>query len=1153
MLAFFKRRVVIVVIGLVLLAAFIWFAGPLFAFGPYRPLETEMARLITILLVIVFWAGSRWLKRQRAKRASDQIAAAVVGQAAVEAPSPDVVRLREQFEKAVAALKQKRRDGHTLYELPWYIIIGAPGAGKTTALVKSGLHFPLEQEVGRGAVRGIGGTRNCDWWFTDEAIFLDTAGRYTTHDSDAAADSTGWAEFLALLRKYRSRRPVNGVLLAISAQDLLTEGAREREAHIDALRRRLDELNRELRIQLPVYLLITKCDLISGFTEYFDDLLSAEGRAQIWGVTFPYDQTLKGEAASRFGAEFDALLTRLNERVMARVAGERDRRRRPKIFGFPQQVAMLRDALTEFVTTVFSTTRFDRQVLLRGVYFTSATQEGTPIDRLLGAMSRRFGVAPDVMAPSPGKEKAYFIERLLKDVIIGESGVAGINRRLEATQAAIQLAAYAAIAVLTVAGLVALSVSYRNNRAFVATVAEQSAQLSTVPSSATGAPLDRVLPRLDAVRRVSDVANRYRGDTPWLRMGWGLYEGNALGDAARDAYTRELNGALIGALKTRFETRLREYATEPEKLYEYLKGYLMLGHPERLNATHVGFLADLEWEALYSFDEQAVRRLSSHFRALLTDEGGLRPMPIDERLVAQARSTIQQASIPVLMFNQIKSTYSDDATRALHLDVAAGVGVEQVFRRKTGRPLSTPISALYTKAVFEEVTGRSTDQLVRQFAEDQWVWGEERLAVAATAKLGADLIAVYEKDYISAWDAILADLELAPLGTLDRTKEALAILGRPTSPLRGLLKAVDDNTFLVKPEDPAQQKAADGVAGRLGAVFNKGKAVLGIPTVKPGLAITQHFAGLHQLVSGEGGGGARLDGVLQQIQQIQQKLVQVGREAGLNTPDNPKTMADIRISAEALSNDADALPPMVAPLVKQLGNSTALVTGSELRGTLATKYREEVVTECRALLAGRFPLVSTGPDLPVADFGRLFGAEGVYESFFRSELRDLVERQGDGWGWRPGAAGSVNLDQFEAAERIKRQFFPRGGPVPEMTFTVTPIELDEASKQFALEYDGQTIVNRHGPERSWTVTWPGDKGGTVVARFDEASGAQPSLVFDGPWGWFRLMAAGQVQRQSETRFVLTLGTGGHRTRLRVDANSVWNPFARSDLQQFRCG
>src|SRR5688572_17393593 len=436
------RRFLPIILGLLLLALVIWFGGPYVAFGPYVPLESERARWIAIAVVIGIWVAAKLLRQLRANRASDQLVAAVVKQASNEPrPSADVVQLRERFEEAVAALKQQRKSGHSLYDLPWYVIIGAPGSGKTTALINSGLHFPLEQRGGKAALRGVGGTRNCDWWFTDEAVLLDTAGRYTTQDSDATADSTGWSEFLALLRKYRKRRPVNGVLLTISAQDLMTQGHAALEGHVDAARRRLNELNRELHIQLPVYLLVTKCDLVAGFTEYFDDL-SQEGRALVWGVTFPYEQALKGETPKAFPAEFDALMTRLNERVFARVEDDRDARRRSKVFGFPQQMASLRDSLNQFVADVFGSTRFDQQILLRGVYFTSGTQEGTPIDRLLGAIGRKFAVSADAVMQPPGRGKAYFIEKLLKDVVFAESGLAGVNRRFEFQMAAAQMGTY---------------------------------------------------------------------------------------------------------------------------------------------------------------------------------------------------------------------------------------------------------------------------------------------------------------------------------------------------------------------------------------------------------------------------------------------------------------------------------------------------------------------------------------------------------------------------------------------------------------------------------------------------------------------------------------------------------------------------------------
>ena len=143
--------------------------------------------------------------------------------------------------------------------------------------------------------------------------------------------------------KYRHRRPINGVILTISAKDLMTLGASGREAQVEAARLRLRELNRELQIQLPVYVMVTMCDMVAGFAEYFDDL-AQDTRAQVWGVTFPYEQTLNGESTQRFVPEFEALITRLNQRLFTRLDEDRDVRRRTTVFAFPQQMAALRDS-----------------------------------------------------------------------------------------------------------------------------------------------------------------------------------------------------------------------------------------------------------------------------------------------------------------------------------------------------------------------------------------------------------------------------------------------------------------------------------------------------------------------------------------------------------------------------------------------------------------------------------------------------------------------------------------------------------------------------------------------------------------------------------------------------------------------------------------
>ena len=1155
MLSLLTSRAMIVIPGFAMAGLFIWYAGPYFAFGNYRPLDTEFGRLVAIVAIVAIWALVKLVKRLRANRASDKLVAAVVKQSHAEPrPSAEAMQLRERFEDAVATLKKTRRSGHSLYELPWYVIIGAPGSGKTTALVNSGLNFPLEQRTGKGALRGVGGTRNCDWWFTDEAVFLDTAGRYTTQDSDATADSAAWAEFLSLLRKYRKRRPVNGIILTISTHDLLVQSHAAREAHVAAVRRRLAEINQQLKIQLPVYLMVTKADLIAGFTEYFDDL-TQEGRAQVWGVTFPYEQTTKGEAAKNFPVELDALIERLNARLFARLEEERDVRRRAKVFAFPQQVAALREALTEFVTEVCAATRFDQQVLLRGVYFTSGTQEGTPIDRLLGALGRRFAVAPDVVAAPPGRGKAYFIERLLKTVLLGESGLAGVNRRLEVQKAAAQFGAYIAAIVIAVLGLVAFSVSYARNRAYVDQVAADLATLREVPPVEQAASLERARPRLDAVRAVSDSAGRYRDDTPYA-MRWGLYQGTSLGNAARDAYVRELDSVLLPRVAARFKQRLIEYTAEPDKLYYYLKAYLMLGQPEHLEESHLAALADIEWEEAYEAAPDMRKALSDHFHSLLEVEHTIRPVAVDEALVASSRSIIQRASIPVLMFNHLKVIYAADTERVVRLDSASGVGATRVLKRKSGTSLAEPVPSLYTKKVFDEISNRGTADLEREFAKDAWVWGDQGRNIVVPATLSADMMKVYEEAYIKVWDRILNDIDVVPFSAAG-TAEALAILSGPTSsPLRGILKVVDENTYLLKPEDAAKQSG--GLQGTLGQILKSGKETLGISTAKPGALVTAHFAPIHRLVDGAPG-SAPIDGVLGKMGQLQQELATVGGRLGEQPLDAQKSASVGRI-VQALRIDAAALPASVGSVVTRVGGLVSAVTSHGIREVLESRYEQEVLQKCLIAIDGRYPFdPASTRSVAMADFGQLFGNNGVFHSFFQQTLQQYVDTTQTPWVWRRDASGAAAggsdamLRQFRMAERIRETFFRSGSQTPELSFTVTPVELDVAVTRFVLELDGQSFEYRHGPERSSRATWPGPNPGMAAATFEARSGARPNIVENGPWAWFKLVDKGQVRSETELRHVVRFATGGHEAQVRIEASSVWNPWATREWQQFRCG
>jgi type VI secretion system protein ImpL len=283
---------------------------------------------------------------------------------------------------------------------------------------------------------------------------------------------------------------------------------------------------------------------------------------------------------------------------------------------------------------------------------------------------------------------------------------------------------------------------------------------------------------------------------------------------------------------------------------------------------------------------------------------------------------------------------------------------------------------------------------------------------------------------------------------------------------------------------------------------------------------------------------------------------------GGTNPADPQAISSVGLTANELKRDAAPLPPSIGSVVTQVADGATAAVRGGVRNTLESRYQQNVVKECTMIVANRYPFVPGSPnDVPLTDFGRLFGYGGVYDMFFKNELANLVDTSRSSWVWRSDASGAAvggpvsMLRAFEAAGRIREMFFRPGSQMPEVRFTLTPVELDASATRFLLEVDGQTFDYRHGPPRSLPATWPGPNPGIVAATFEDRSGGHPNVVAQGPWAWFRLIDAGQLQRETEgtkTRYVLTLEKGGHQSKVTIEAQSILNPYAKRDLQQFSC-
>jgi type VI secretion system protein ImpL len=624
------------------LSAVAWFAGDVVVLAGERPLDGPLARLAFIAFLAALWLGwELWRVRKSLadnQRLLDGLVRGVGDADSAERAAHELVMLQKRFEDALDALRKARfrRPGgerRTVAELPWYMFIGAPGSGKTTALVNAGLRFPLGDPRGGDVVQGVGGTRNCDWWFTDEAVLLDTAGRYTTQDSDREADATAWLGFLDLLKRFRPRQPLNGALVTVSVSDLLHWTDAELERYAAHVRERLQELHDRLGVRIPAYVLVTKTDLLAGFTEFFSEF-DAERRAQVWGVTLEATRLPGGAraTAARFDEEFATLERRLYGLLLARLQDERDLQRRAAIYRFPQQFRSSGPLVSRFVEALLNGWS-GAPLLLRGVYFTSGTQEGSPIDRVLGTLARNFNLERKVQPPAPGTGKSFFLKRLLREVIFAEAGLAGVDAAQERRRRVSLAAGLVALAASSAAIAALWTVAYFQNRTLVAASAARASalkqELAAQPDFRSGdeARMLALLDRLGGLRATLDP------QATLLHVGLG--QGTKLGTLGERAYRNALRESLVPHALSSLERALRRAPSR-----EALEAYVSLFDSGRPDAAAMARAL----AAIWALPEDARSGLASHLRAAF--DGGPLALPgrRDDALVQAARVALGPAT-----------------------------------------------------------------------------------------------------------------------------------------------------------------------------------------------------------------------------------------------------------------------------------------------------------------------------------------------------------------------------------------------------------------------------------------------------------------------------------------------------------------------------
>jgi type VI secretion system protein ImpL len=929
---------VLSVLGLIALAAFLFLGADLLQLGlVYAAAALGLAMALGLLV----WGFRRARAHRSAARLERDLDGNLLetGQRQSAGDRAQSAAIQQRLQEALHTIKTSKLGERTgraaLYELPWYMVIGNPAAGKSTAIVQSGLRFPFARGTDN-ILQGIGGTRNCDWFFTSDGILIDTAGRYAVQEEDRGE----WLGFLGLLKKHRPKAPINGILIAASIAEL-------NEARPDAtirlaknLRQRVQELTEALEVFAPVYVMFTKADLIAGFVEFFEDQDPQE-RDKVWGATLPYQTEQGVDALAQFDRHFDTLHDGLKELALANMTLHRGKTLSPAVLAFPLEFASTKAVLRSFIATLFEDNPYQYRPVFRGFYFTSAVQVGESSSRTRNGIAEQFALAPraEHVTGMVMSDNGFFLRDLFTRVVFADRDL--VRQHASRTKLRARGGVFAGSVLVLAALLAGWSWSYLGNRQLVSSV--QADLDKAIQLQDQRVDLGSRLQALELLQNRIEELSAWRERRP-VSVGLGLYQGEAIERKLRLEYFQGVRRVMLEPVAQALEGYLGEVnqhaaelkpprggapsataamaaalnagtaatpavpsryveasATQVEDAYKALKTYLMLAERQRMDAGHLTDQITRFWRGWLEANrgtlprEQLMRsaeRMISFSMANLSDPA----FPVLDNnfgLVDQTRDNLRRV---VQGAPAIERVYADIKTRASTRFGAMTVSRIVGERGKGVLAGSQVVSGTFTREAWSGYVDQAFKDAAKQELQSaDWVLktsNRDDLSLQGSPEqIRKQLTDLYKTEYVREWQRFMQGVTVADVGSFDAAVASINVLGDSAdSPLRKLLATLDEQTAWDNPTR-IDQRLASGQRNlvewfkqvvlqsgppsleiKVGAVSDGGQAA------SPMGAIGREFAALPRIMQAREGSASLLESYLQSLSKVRSRFNQMAHQ-----------------------------------------------------------------------------------------------------------------------------------------------------------------------------------------------------------------------------------------------------------------------------------
>ncbi|WP_258329591.1 type VI secretion system membrane subunit TssM [Citrobacter farmeri] len=1124
----------------------IWWKGPAWTLYGEHWLQSLTRRWLATAVwgfIALAWLTVRVMKRlQQLERQQKQ--------QREEAQDPLSVELNAQqryLDRWLLRLQRHLDSRRYLWQLPWYMVIGPAGSGKT-ALLREG--FPSDIIYVPEAVRGAEQCLYLTPHVGKQAVIFDIDGALCEQPDTDVLHRRLWEHALNWMVQKRARQPLNGLILTLDLPDLLTADKRHREHLLQMLRGRLQDVRQHLHCQLPVYVVLTRLDLLHGFSALFQSL-DKKSRDAILGVTFTRRAHENDDWRTELSTFWQAWGEQMNLALPDLMLMQEHTR--ASLFSFARQMQGSCDPLSILLSDLLDGENMD--VMLRGVYLTSSLQRGQMDDIFVQSAARQYRLGNSPLTAWPLVDTVpYFTRNLFPQVLLAEPNLAGENSTW-LTLSRRRLSIFSGVGGIAALLLITGWHHYYNDNYMsgIQVLKQANAFMSVQSPQGMDDYGNLQLPLLNPVR---DATLAYGDWSDRSRLAdLGLYQGRRIGPYVEQTYLQLLEQRYLPSLFNGLVKEMNSAPPESEEKLAVLRVIRMLEDKSgRSNEVVKQYMAK-RWSNKFHGQRDIQAQLMSHLDYALdhTDWHAERTAgdgdaigrwtPYDNPVVA-AQKELSKLPVYQRVYQSLKTRALGVLPADLNLRDQVGPTFDQVFVSADDSRLIVP--QFLTRYGLQNYFVKQRDALVELTALDSWVLNlthSVKYSEADRTEIQRQLTEQYISDYTATWRAGMDDLNVRDFESIAQMTGALEQIISGDQPLQRALTALRDNTQPAVLSEKLDDKTREGA--------------LAEPDYQLLTRLGHEFAPENSTLPEQKNKASTMQAVYQQLTELHRYLLAIQ-----NAPVPGKSaLKAVQLRLDQNSSDpifatrqlAKTLPAPLNRWVGKLADQAWHVVMVEAVHYMEIDWQSSVVKPFNEQLANNYPFNPRAQqDASLDVFERFFKPDGVLDSFYQQNLRlfmenDLNLEDGD---------DSVIIredirQQLETAQKIRDIFFSKQNGLG-TSFAVETVSLSGNKRRSVLNLDGQLIDYSQGRNYTAHLVWPNNMREGNESKLTLIGNSAPrSISFNGPWAQFRLFNAGQLTSIQDGNFTVRFNVNGGAMIYRVHTDTQDNPFAGGLFSQFR--